>query len=273
MTDARKIGSISLFLPAFNDEATIGRLVRDSSALLESLTDDYEIIVVNDGSVDGTGPALDDLAQELPKLQVVHHDRNEGYGRALRSGFQHAGKDLIFYTDGDGQYDVRELATLLPLMTDAVDVVNGYKTSRADTWRRKASGAVYNWLAQLLFQIPIRDVDCDFRLLRRSAVKRIELGTSSGAICVEMVHRLHAAGSVFAEAPVHHYQRRHGRSQFFTAGRVARTVLDFGLLWWKLVAMRRFAASPHYPINTVERPKPLRRVRGLVQKSSRAQSL
>jgi glycosyltransferase involved in cell wall biosynthesis len=252
MTDTRKIGSISLFLPAFNDESTIGGLVRDASALLESLTDDYEIIVVNDGSVDGTRSVLADLAQSFPNLQVVHHNRNEGYGMALRSGFRHAGKDLIFYTDGDGQYDVRELATLLPLMTDAVDVVNGYKTSRADTWRRKATGAVYSWLARLLFRIPIRDVDCDFRLLRRSAVKRIELGTSSGAICVEMVHRLHAAGCVFAEAPVHHYQRRHGRSQFFTAARVARTLLDFGLLWWKLVAMQRIAGTPRYPINTVQ---------------------
>lgn len=248
MTDSRKIGSISLFLPAFNDEATIGGLVRDASAVLESLTDDYEIIVINDGSMDGTGSVLDDLAQRLPNVQVVHHDGNQGYGMALRSGFEHSGKDLIFYTDGDGQYDVRELATLLPLMTEAVDVVNGYKISRADTRRRKASGAIYNWLARRLFRIPIRDVDCDFRLMRRSAVKRIQLGTSSGAICVEMVHRLHTAGSVFAEAPVHHYQRPHGRSQFFTAGRVARTILDFGLLWWKLVAMQRFASSPHYSI-------------------------
>jgi len=230
---------ISVFFPAFNDEGSIGGLVSDALALLPTLAEDYEVIVVNDGSSDGTADVLDELARREPRLRVVHHEANRGYGGALRTGFKSATKELVFYTDGDGQYDVRELAGLRPLLTAGVDIVNGYKIQRADVWRRKAIGAVYNRLAHLLFNIPIRDVDCDFRLLRRRAVEGLELFSSSGSICVELVHKLHRAGCVFVEAPVHHYPRAHGRSQFFTLRRVGRTALDLFGLWLKAGAPSR----------------------------------
>jgi glycosyltransferase involved in cell wall biosynthesis len=185
---------ISVFFPAYNDEASIAGLVADALALLPSLTDDFEVIVVNDGSTDGTARVLDELARADPRLRVVHHEANRGYGAALRTGFASAAKDLVFYTDGDGQYDVRELARLRPLLAEGVDIVNGYKIQRADGWQRKALGAAYNGLAHLLFSIPIRDVDCDFRLLRRRAVEQVELVSSSGSICVELVHKLHRLG-------------------------------------------------------------------------------
>ena len=101
--------SISCFFPAFNDEATIAGLVEQALAVLSELSDDYEVVVVNDGSTDGTAAVLDRLARERPRLRVVHHGRNRGYGGALRTGFEAASKDLVFYTDGDGQYDVREM--------------------------------------------------------------------------------------------------------------------------------------------------------------------
>ncbi|HEX7956787.1 MAG TPA: hypothetical protein VF508_07595, partial [Pyrinomonadaceae bacterium] len=119
--------------------------------------------------------------------------------------------------------------------------VNGYKIQRADVWRRKAIGAAYNRLAHLLFNIPIRDVDCDFRLLRRRAVEGVELVSASGSICVELVHKLQRAGCVFAEVPVRHYPRAHGRSQFFTARRVARTALELLGLWLRAGAPARLA--------------------------------
>ena len=162
-----KIDSISIFFPAFNDEATIGNLVVDAFALVESLTEDYEVIVVDDGSVDGTLSVLNELMRQFPRLKVIRHDLNQGYGMALRSGFQHTNKDLIFYTDGDGQYDVRELPLLLSLMTGGIDVVNGYKIERRDSHQRTVSGVIYNRLAHFLFRLPIRDVDCDFRLMRQ----------------------------------------------------------------------------------------------------------
>lgn len=232
------LGSISAFFPAFNDEETISELVANALNTLKSFTDDYEVIVVNDGSVDGTRHVLDELARECPRLRVAHHPVNRGYGAALRTGFAQASKDFVFYTDGDGQYDAREMAVLFPLMTDGVDVVNGYKLERADGRRRRLIGGAYNRVARFLFRLPIRDVDCDFRLIRRRAVEAIELQSSSGSICVELVSKLHARGCAFVETPVHHFPRQHGRSQFFTVRRVARTALDFSILWLKSAKAR-----------------------------------
>ena len=230
--------SISVFLPAFNDEATIGKLVSEALVLLKSLTNDYEVIVINDGSTDSTAIILAELAIGSEHIIIIHHPSNLGYGAALRTGFSKAGKDLIFYTDGDGQYDVKELALLLPLLTDEVDVVNGYKIKRHDDRYRAVSGAIYNTLARWFFRLPVRDVDCDFRLIRRRALQRISLSASSGAICVELVHKLASAGCVFREVPVHHYERPHGRSQFFTPRRIAHTVFEFFALWWNVIVSR-----------------------------------
>ena len=230
---------ISVFFPAYNDEASIAGLVGEALALLPSLTDDFEVIVVDDGSTDGTAAVLDGLSRADSRVRVIHHEANRGYGGALRTGFASATKDLVFYTDGDGQYDVRELLLLRPLLVEGVDIVNGYKVQRADSWQRKAIGAAYNGLAHLLFSIPIRDVDCDFRLLRRRAVEQLELVSSSGSICVELVHKLQRSGCVFAEVPVRHRPRVHGRSQFFTFRRVARTALDLLSLWLKVAAPGR----------------------------------
>ncbi|MBA3711354.1 MAG: glycosyltransferase family 2 protein [Pyrinomonadaceae bacterium] len=243
MQKYRNVHSMSVFFPAFNDQASIGPLVRNTLSVLASLTDDYEVLIVNDGSTDATPTVVDELARTLPCVKVIHHVENMGYGAALRSGFANSDKDLIFYTDGDGQYDVRELVVLHQLMTDSIDIVNGYKIKRSDQRSRKVLGAVYNQLARYLFRLPIRDVDCDFRLLRRRAIQQIKLVSSSGVICVELVRKLHAAGCVFAEAPVHHFPRAHGRSQFFTLQRVARTTLDFFFLWLRLVALQRFVAG------------------------------
>jgi glycosyltransferase involved in cell wall biosynthesis len=238
---------ISVFFPAYNDEASIAGLVCDALEVLPGLTDDFEVIIVDDGSTDGTPRVLDELAREDARLKVVRHEANRGYGAALRTGFASATKELVFYTDGDGQYDVRELTRLRPLLGEGVDIVNGYKVQRADGWQRKALGAAYNGLAHLLFSIPIRDVDCDFRLVRRRAVERVELVSSSGSICVELVHKLHRSGCVFAEVPVGHRPRAHGRSQFFTPRRVGRTALDLLSLWLRVAAPGRLNGEKVLP--------------------------
>jgi len=230
---------ITVFFPAYNDAATIGALVTEALNVLPTLTDDFEVIVVNDGSTDGTRAQLDALANSHPELRIIHHSHNQGYGAALRDGFVAAQKDLVFYTDGDGQYDVRELLVLYPLLTPEVDVVNGFKIKRSDNRKRKVIGTFYSWLARLFFLLPISDVDCDFRLIRRNAVAPLKLTVTSGAICVELVHQLHRSGCRFAEAPVHHYPRPHGRSEFFTPGRVIHTAFDFLRLWVRAVLLRR----------------------------------
>jgi len=226
---------ISVFFPAFNDAGSIGTLVEAALEVLPNLTNDFEVIVVNDGSTDATADILNELARTNPLVRIIHHQRNLGYGAALQSGFRTARKDLIFYTDGDGQYDVRELPKLRRLLTDEVDVVNGYKIKRADAGSRKALGAIYNQIARFLFQLPIRDVDCDFRLLRRSQVQELEINSSTGAVCVELVSKLHKAGCVFVETPVSHHPRVHGNSQFFTYRRVWETAVDFSFLWLRMM--------------------------------------
>jgi len=228
---SKSLGSISIFFPAFNDEQTIGELVRNALAILPEYSDDYEVLVINDGSADGTAQVLEDLSRHDAHVRPVHHEANRGYGGALQSGFENATKEFVFYTDGDGQYDVRELALLLPLMKPGVDVVNGYKSKRADSFHRVVIGKIYNRTARLLFRLPIRDVDCDFRLIRREALQGIGKISTSGAACLEMIRKLKANGAVFAEVEVSHYPRIHGRSQFFTFQSLMRTFYDFcGLL-------------------------------------------
>jgi glycosyltransferase involved in cell wall biosynthesis len=210
---------------------TIGVLVENALQILPQFTDDYEVLVIDDGSTDGTAALLDLLCQTHPQVRAIHHKENRGYGGALQSGFENATKEFVFYTDGDGQYDVREIARLIPLMTESVDVVNGYKAKRADSMHRVIIGKIYNRTSRLLFRLPIRDVDCDFRLIRRDALRALGKIPTSGAACLEMIRTLRASGAVFAEVEVSHYPRLYGRSQFFTFTSLVRTFSQFcGLL-------------------------------------------
>jgi len=229
---------ISAFFPAYNDAGTIASMVILVDMTLRRLSDDYEIIVVNDGSKDHTADILTELERSYPRLRVIHHPSNRGYGGALQTGLASASKELIFYTDGDAQYDVRELEKLLPLITDNVDWVNGYKISRSDPVHRKLIGKIYCWGVKLFFGLKVRDVDCDFRLIRRSAYRRVRLQSTSGTICVEMMRRFQDAGLTFAECPVHHFHRAYGKSQFFNFPRLFKTFADLMSLWWRLVVKR-----------------------------------
>jgi len=235
----QKPAGLSIFFPAYNDSGTIASLVIEARKTAERLTSDFEIIVVNDGSADLTGEIADELARTYPEVRIVHHERNRGYGGALRSGFEAAGKEFVFYTDGDAQYDPTELAALWASMDEAVDLVNGYKISRSDPLHRIVIGRVYHHTVKLLFGLKVRDVDCDFRLMRRAIFDRVRLEHNSGVICLEMMKKIQDAGFRIAEVPVHHYHRAFGRSQFFNFRRLARTAVDVARLWWQLVVVGR----------------------------------
>ncbi len=225
---------ISVFFPAYNDGGTIASMVLSAILVLESLTDDYEVIVVNDGSSDYTKDILDELERRYAEVRVVHHEKNRGYGGALRTGFATAAKEFIFYTDGDAQYDVRDLPPLWEQMKDGVDLVQGYKISRSDPLHRVIIGRTYHWLAKLAFGLRLKDVDCDFRLMRSSIFDKVRLKSDSGVICVEMMTKIQDAGFAIAEVPVHHYHRAYGRSQFFNFRRIFRVAHDLSKLWWEL---------------------------------------
>ena len=226
-----------MFFPCYNDGQTIGDLVTEAERQLQQLTDDYELIVVNDGSRDNSADVLRALQLQVPRLKVVTHDRNRGYGAALRSGFANATRDVVFYTDGDGQYDVRELPILLMLLTDDTHFVNGIKMTRQDPLYRVHIGSIHRFLMRWSFWLPVNDVDCDFRLIRRSILDRIELRSSSGSICVELVKNAQRAGAEFREVSVHHYARRWGVSQFFRPGRIVKTYLDLARSWLQLMVL------------------------------------
>lgn len=230
--------SISAFFPAYNDGGTIGSLVVTTLHTLAALTDDYEVIVVQNGSTDYTAEVLDDLAGRYDHLKVLHFEESLGYGGALQAGFATASKELVFYTDGDAQYDPRELTVLLLAMLPGVDVVNGYKISRSDPLHRVIIGRLYHHIVKLAFGFKLRDVDCDFRLLRRAVFDVIDLESPDGTICLELVKKLQDAGFRFAEAPVHHYHRTYGQSQFFNFRRLRRIPPQLARLWWKLVVRR-----------------------------------
>ena len=231
---------LSIFFPAYNDGGTIASMVVMAESTARALTSDHEIIVVNDGSGDATAEVLAELTAVYPRLRIVTHEKNRGYGAALRSGFRAATKPLVFYTDGDAQYDPRELTVLWRRMAElpGVDLVNGYKISRADPFHRIVIGRLYHHLVKLLFGLRLRDVDCDFRLLRRAIFDRVTLEKSSGVICLEMMKKIQDAGFQVAEVPVHHYHRAYGVSQFFNFRRIARTALDVMRLWISLVVRR-----------------------------------
>lgn len=230
----RRLSSISVFFPCYNDAGTIASLVISAFKTLRSLTDDYEVIVVDDASEDFSREILEELKTHYKNLKVIYHTQNKGYGGALRSGFACATKDFIFYTDGDGQYDPRELALLVPEMVDGVDIVNGFKIQRHDPFYRIIIGKIYYILVKNLFRLKVKDVDCDFRLIRREVFDKIELESDDGAICVEMVKKLQNAGFVFKEVPVNHYHRVCGRSQVFVVHRILKGGITVLKLWWKI---------------------------------------
>jgi glycosyltransferase involved in cell wall biosynthesis len=243
-----KPAGLSIFFPAYNDNGTIASMVIRAVKTAEELTPDFEIIVVDDGSADGTAEIADELARRYPQVRAVHHPINRDYGAALQTGFRTATKELIFYTDGDAQYDPAELSALWNALTPDVDLVNGYKISRSDPLHRIIIGRVYHYIVSALFGLTLRDVDCDFRLMRRRIFERINLEKTSGIICVEMMKKIQDGRFRVVEVPVHHYHRAYGKSQFFNYRRLLRTGRDLLILWYALVVRRDHLRSGITPL-------------------------
>lgn len=230
--------SISIFFPFLNDWGTVGSLVGLAISTVEKLTDDWEIIIVNDGSKREDREALEEIVRSF--IRIIDHEKNKGYGGALRSGFAAAKKDLIFYTDCDAQYDPRELAKLYKSLRPGIAMVNGYKIKRQDPIIRIAAGRLYHYLVKFSFGLPIRDTDCDFRLIRREVFNKVKLFENTGTICVELVKKVDYHGYKIVEVPVHHYWRTSGKSQFFNFQRLFKTAVNLFKLWWKLMIKKEY---------------------------------
>lgn len=233
---SRFSAGLSVFFPAYNDACSLPVLIPKTFEVLSRHVTDFEVIVVNDGSFDETAQVLALLQLRYGKrLRVVTHPVNRGYGGALRSGFEAAALEYVFYTDGDGQYDVAELPKLLELAGPDIGLVNGYKTSRQDPWHRIWIGALYNQFARRLFRIRLRDIDCDYRLVRKATLEGIKLACTSGTVCVELVKKIEQTGTRVLEVPVAHYPRLHGRSQFFRVNSLLTTFRQLISLYTTLV--------------------------------------
>jgi len=224
--------TISFFFPACNEEETVEELARRADLVLRDLASEHEVIIVDDGSTDRTGEIADALARENRRIRVVRHPKNQGYGIALRSGFAAARYDLIFYTDGDLQFDVAELSKLLPLIREA-DIVSAYKIRRMDGWERRVVSWVYNMSLKLFFGLPIRDVNCGFKLYRREVFDRITLRSTRGLIDAEVLLKARRAGFRIVQVGVTHFRRRSGGSRY-RVREIVRTMTQMVGLWREL---------------------------------------
>ncbi|HHT79140.1 MAG TPA: glycosyltransferase family 2 protein [Actinobacteria bacterium] len=239
-TDNRKKYSISAFFPVYNDWGTIPTMVLLAESVLEKYASEYEIILVDDGSNKLTKQVLESLDPKIKNLKIITHRQNKGYGGAIKSGIYNAEYELIFYTDGDAQYNPLELESLIQAMSSETDIVNGYKIERNDPLYRKIIGRLYYYVTKMLFSFKIKDVDCDFRLMRRSLFENLELRYNSGVVCVEMISKLTMRGARFAEVPVNHYYRLSGKSQFFNFKRIFNTGIHLLKLWYRIKIRKEY---------------------------------
>ena len=201
--------SISVFFPCYNEQENVGRTAAKAIMVLEKLNADFEVIIVDDGSSDDTGPIAAELADKDDRVKVVHHPRNLGYGAALQSGFEAATKELVFYTDGDGQFDITEMPSLLELMAQH-DIVSAYRLNRQDSVIRRINGWCWTKLVCLLFGLKVRDIDCAFKLYKREIFDNIELSSTGALIDTEILARAARKGYRITQKGVHHYPRTAG---------------------------------------------------------------
>ncbi|MCC7104293.1 MAG: glycosyltransferase family 2 protein [Chloroflexi bacterium] len=216
---------LSAVLPAYNEQEVIHQTVAAVDSALKELVDDYEIIVVNDGSIDQTAQRLAELQTRYPRLRIQTHERNRGYGAALATGFSAAQKELVFLTDGDKQFDVRELADFLPLPDD-VDLYIGYRQPRADPPPRLLFGHGWNLVVRLLFGYTARDVDCAFKLFRREVWRRLDVRSRGATFSAELLVKARRVGFRIRERPVRHYPRPAGSPTGARPAVIARAFVE-----------------------------------------------
>jgi len=236
-----RLGGLTFFFPVYDEEASVEAVVREGLAKLPRFCDELEVVVVDDGSRDRTGEIADRLAREDPRVRVIHHRPNRGYGGAIRSGLEAARLPYVFFTDGDLQFDLDDLERLMPLIGEA-DVVVGYRERRADPPKRLFIAWVYNTLIRVLFVAPFRDVDCAFKLFRRSVFERVPLQRvrSNGAFfSPELLLVLRAARVRIAQVGVRHFPRRTGEEKGATLRVVLRAIRDLLRLRLRLWLARR----------------------------------
>jgi glycosyltransferase involved in cell wall biosynthesis len=202
--------SLTVFFPCYNEEGNVERVARRAAEVLRGIVREWEVILVNDGSRDRTGEIADRLVGEVPGVRAVHHQKNSGYGAALRTGFGSATKDYVFFSDGDGQFDIAEIEKLLELRNEA-DIICGYRAHRQDNFIRRLNAACWGKLVRWMLSFRCRDVDCAFKLFRREMFDRMELKSTGALINAEILGRAARMGYTIRSIPVTHLPRIAGK--------------------------------------------------------------
>lgn len=203
--------SISVFLPAYNEEENIEEAVMNTVNVLRDISDDWEVIVVNDASQDRTGEIADRLAAEIPQVRAIHHPQNTRLGGALRTGFSNSKKELVFYTDADNPVDMNDLRWAVPMMTN-VDFITGYRLNRDEPIHRKIYSRCYNWLIRIMFGLKVRDVNFSFKLLKQDVLKKCRLHSEGSFIDAELLIEARKYGFKIKEVGVRYFARTRGVS-------------------------------------------------------------
>jgi glycosyltransferase involved in cell wall biosynthesis len=226
-------GSLSLVLPAHNEEANIAVVVGAALETLPLFTDDFEIVVVDDGSRDRTGTIVHRLSAADQRVRLVRHQRNQGYGAALRSGFQVSRGDFVMFMDADRQFDIRDLRLLSPFAAD-FDIVAGFRMERSDPLHRRVFAELFNVAVRILFGVHLRDIDCAFKLFRGDLLRALPLTAPGALINTEIQAKARRHEARLEQVGVHHYPRVAGQATGGSPRVILRAMRETLVLWWRM---------------------------------------
>ncbi len=233
MIKPRALTSLSLFFPCYNEEANVGSMIEQAIKIGEDYGIDYEVVVVDDGSRDRSVEIIRQWQSKNPRVRLVQHETNRGYGAALRTGLASVKKDLVFLTDGDNQFHLSDIDKLFSKI-DSCDVVAGYRIGRQDKPHRRLNGFLWTQGSKALFGLPIRDVDCAFKLFRRKAIEGLELKSDHLLIHAEILARLKKRGCRIQEIGIPHYPRTAGKATATGVLRILKTFSELSKLYWQI---------------------------------------
>lgn len=241
----KKLSSLTIFFPFYNDEGTVLKQIENAYRVGGTITEDLEVIAIHGGnSKDNTFAEILNAKKFFPNLKIIDKkDNTEGYA-VIKYGFFHASKDWVFYTDGDAQYSLDELPLLVNNHSETgADVINGYKTKRGDGFVRFFLGDMYARFSRFIFELPIRDTDCDFRLIKKSYLDKIDLVSTDSSILGELIKKLELVGAKFSEVPVSHFDREYGVSNYTPFDLFREKLLGDLKLYFKLKKLEKLGSS------------------------------
>lgn len=233
MIKPKALTSLSIFFPCYNEAANVGTMIDQAVQIGTEYGIDYEVVVVDDGSSDTSAEIVEELAKRNPHVRLVRHSKNMGYGAALKTGLKNVNKDLVFLIDGDNQFRLSEIDKLFSKI-DSCDVVAGYRINRQDKAHRRLNGFLWTKLTKLLFGLPVRDVDCAFKLFRKRALQGLELKSDHLLIHAEILTRIKKKGFKIEEIGVTHYPRASGKATATGLGRIFKTFGELFVLYWQI---------------------------------------